>query len=206
MIEALVERDAVVFTGLPSAGCVAYVDADWLPGRGADAVASLDVSADGPRSDRAAANGIVAAAVRAAAPLGTTRSDSIEVVGTGAVAAVLRALLGVPETMPERPAAIVDATAEGELLEGALARVADLGTLVLAGATRSQEMSLDLYPDAHVRGITIVGVPPPHERPSEDPSGEHEHLVEMLLAALVQAQPQEQVTRDALWYRLGVRD
>ena len=86
------------------------------------------------------------------AALGT---DAAEVVGAGALADALRARLRAPGTPP---AAIVDTTGDPAALADALARVDDLGTVVLAGPPPGEPVALDLYADLHVRGLTLIGV------------------------------------------------
>jgi threonine dehydrogenase-like Zn-dependent dehydrogenase len=88
------------------------------------------------------------------AALGT---DAAEVVGAGALADALRARLPAPAAPP---AAIVDTTGDPAAIADALARVDDLGTVVLAGPVPEGTVALDLYADVHVRGLTVVGVAP----------------------------------------------
>jgi threonine dehydrogenase-like Zn-dependent dehydrogenase len=82
----------------------------------------------------------------------------VEVLGDGPLAALVRGLVG-DDRAGRRPAAIVDTTGDPAELEGALRRLDDLGTLVLAGPPPPEPLALDLYGDLHVRGLTIVGVP-----------------------------------------------
>ena len=82
----------------------------------------------------------------------------VEVLGEGAAAAQLREALGRPGD--GRPAVVVDTTGDPARIADALERLDDLGTLVLAGPTPSGPVPLDLYSDLHVRGLTVVGVPP----------------------------------------------
>jgi hypothetical protein len=88
------------------------------------------------------------------AALGT---DAAEVVGAGPLADALRARLAAPAAPP---AAIVDTTGDAAAIADALARVDDLGTVVLAGPPPDGPVALDLYADVHVRGLTVAGVPP----------------------------------------------
>lgn len=97
-------------------------------------------------------------AVAAAVPAG---EGPLEVVGDTAFARDLRARLGAgPIAAGARPAVIVEASGEASALAAALGRVADLGTVVLAGPRASTPVDLDLYADLHVRGLTVVGVAP----------------------------------------------
>lgn len=87
----------------------------------------------------------------------------VEVVGTGPLAQEVRRRLGerVRRGHPDaRPAAIIETTGEAAAVEAALQRVEDLGTVVLAGPLPNRPHALDLYEDLHVRGLTLVGVPP----------------------------------------------
>ena len=45
-------------------------------------------------------------------------------------------------------------------IESALERVDDLGTIVLAGPLPDATVRLNLYADVHVRGLTLLGIPP----------------------------------------------
>ena len=94
---------------------------------------------------------VVAALAAAAGP--------VEVVGDGALARALRTRLG--DARDARPAAIVETSGDGQAIQEALRRVAPLGTVVLAGPPPAGPVALDLYADLHVRGLTLVGVPPP---------------------------------------------
>ena len=137
----------------------AYVDAEWTAA-GADPVAALvvvDAESD-DRADRAAARALLCLAARAAREVGGARP--VDVVGGGFVAGAVRALLGAADTGDgTRPAAVVDTTGDPERIREALSRLDDLGTLVLAGELAEGALELDLYPDVHVRGLRIVGVP-----------------------------------------------
>jgi len=102
----------------------------------------------------AALDGVVAAIGSAA--------GSVEVLGDGAFARALRARLGtgIPPAGDARPAVVVETSGDAAALGAALARVDDLGTVVLAGPVAGAEpVALDLYADLHVRGLTLVGVP-----------------------------------------------
>ena len=102
---------------------------------------------------------LVAAATAAAAagPL------PVEVSGSGELASAIREALGVEHEAAERPGTIVETTGEVPEMQAVLARVRDLGTVVLAAAPAQDGKKLDLYADLHVRGLTVVGVcaPPP---------------------------------------------
>jgi threonine dehydrogenase-like Zn-dependent dehydrogenase len=86
---------------------------------------------------------------------------SVEVEGVGPLAAAVRARLAdVGPATAGPPAAIIEASGDPAAIRAALAQVADLGTVVLAGPVPASGIDLDLYADVHVRGLTVVGVPP----------------------------------------------
>lgn len=94
-------------------------------------------------------------AALAALPVG---DGPVEVLGDGALAAALRERLAARISHGSDAAgAAIDTTGDAAVIAAALARLADLGTLVLAAAC--EPAPLDLYTDVHVRGLTIVGVP-----------------------------------------------
>ncbi|HEV2787171.1 MAG TPA: hypothetical protein VGV67_12315 [Solirubrobacteraceae bacterium] len=94
----------------------------------------------------------------AALPAGDGR---VEVTGDGELAAALRSRLGSRAARgPDAPQAAIDTTGDVATIADTLARLADLGTLVLAGPPPAAPVALDLYADVHVRGLTIVGVAP----------------------------------------------
>jgi threonine dehydrogenase-like Zn-dependent dehydrogenase len=97
------------------------------------------------------------AGVAAALPAG---GGPLEVSGENALAQALRERLGGDPPGATRPRVVVETTGGGDAIRAALARVADLGTVVLAGAIDRAPIELDLYADLHVRGLTIVGVAP----------------------------------------------
>ena len=87
-------------------------------------------------------------------------TGAVEVTGSGPLAAEVRRLLGArPSQAGGAPAAVVETTGERAAVAEALRRVATLGTVVLAGPVPSAPVTLDLYADLHVRGLTVVGLP-----------------------------------------------
>lgn len=86
----------------------------------------------------------------------------VEVTGEGALAGSLRAMLRsrVPSASRGDVAAAIDTTGEPAVIAALLIRLADLGTLVLAGPDPPGPVALDLYADLHVRGLTVVGIAP----------------------------------------------
>ena len=115
----------------------------------------------------AAAFVFLAVAEDAAAAVKAISPQSVEIAGRGLIAQQVRLLVGAPsETPVERPQAIVDTTGDPSVIAHATRRVADLGTVVLAGEPLGRQFELNLYPDVHVRGLTLVGVAPPLHRNS----------------------------------------
>jgi hypothetical protein len=85
----------------------------------------------------------------------------VEVLGASALAQTLIAQLGGRHVRGGgRPAVAIETTGELHLIEDALKRVADLGTVVLAGPSPRGPVTLDLYADLHLRGLTLVAVSP----------------------------------------------
>ncbi len=152
-----VDADHVVFDGALAKGELAYVDADTLPAAGESEVAPLVMLSGAPEPDVAAGDAVRRRARAAAAALGAL-DGRVEVVGRGAVAHVLRGLLAWRVDTGSRPAGVVDVTGDPAEIVSATQRLADLGTLVLAGDSRDRRVALDLYPDVHLRGLRIVGV------------------------------------------------
>ncbi len=154
-----------------AAGAVAYIDAEWIPADGSGDLAALVVAADGtvrfgdvweaqPPTGlaRRVAAGRVLAAVAEAAVASARRyapPGPIHVTGRGAVAACVARLL--PERGGGRPAAIIDTTGDPSVLGRSIAALDDLGVLVLAGVAPRAPMSINLYPDVHVRGLRVIG-------------------------------------------------
>jgi hypothetical protein len=89
-----------------------------------------------------------------------TGEAPVEVVGHGALAEAVRERLDPPGSGSEPPCTIVDTTGELAEFEDVLARVDDLGTVVLAGPAVTSDSSVDLYADLHVRGLAIVAIAP----------------------------------------------
>lgn len=101
-------------------------------------------------------------AVEAALAALPTAGGAVEVVGEGGLARTLRRRLGLGAPDPlVRPSAIIETTGDHDAVQQALRRVADLGTVVLAGPPPAAAVALDLYADLHVRGLTLVGTPGP---------------------------------------------
>ena len=97
------------------------------------------------------------AAVAAAVPAG---AGPREVTGDGPLAQALRARLAAAPGAGAAPAVIVETTGNPGAIRAALARVADLGTVVLAGPVTPGPVALDVYGDLHARGLTLVAMAP----------------------------------------------
>ena len=208
-------------TALPP-GAVAYVDRDWLPvssgevpslvavpgalawcgGRPVQIPGSLD-------SDAAATLALLAVAEAAAAILEGVAPDSIEIVGRGLIAQQVRALVKNPSesngwsTPIEQPRAIVDTTGDPSVILDATQRVTNLGTVVLVGESLGRTAEMNLYPDVHARGLTLVGVAPP----LEDAASLFAHTVgpEVGLSRelLVRVSSGAPLPPAAVWYRVS---
>ena len=173
MISAEVE-DGETTVALGDGLAVAYVDAAWLTGSGGP-LRGLAVADEGslrwydgsggweeldarPEPELAGVGMLEGLASRAAL-LVADAAGPVEVTGDGAVAQVVAARLGVePGRQHDGPAAIVETTGRPEAIVDALARVADLGTVVLAGPPPAEGLEHDLYGDVHLRGLRLVGV------------------------------------------------
>jgi hypothetical protein len=133
------------------AGSVAYIDRDWLPASSGE-VPALVADADGGLawcggpsvripsghdSDTAAVLALLAVAQAAVAGAEDAPADSIE------------------------PRAIIDITGDPSAIVDATRRVAALGTVALVGEPLERRAEMNLYPDVHMRGLTLVGVSPP---------------------------------------------
>lgn len=157
VVRATLDLDSSITQG------VLYVDADWMSG--GSPLWSLSIPTDASRPegdpDREAGSALLGVAMAAAGELEGLPAHRIEVIGTGFIAGALRRLCGAAARPPmDRPAAVVDTTGDPERLRDAIRRLDDLGTLILAGVQGEQGFELDLYPDIHLRGLRIVGVPP----------------------------------------------
>ncbi len=78
-----------------------------------------------------------------------------------------------PAAVSPAPTCIVDTTGCPSAIVRASTRLADRGTLVLAGQPAGRRLSMSLYPDVHRRGLRLVGVAPPlsgaHHAPEPPP-------------------------------------
>jgi hypothetical protein len=219
VIRAEVLHSRVSLVGDLSPNSFAYVDADWLPSQPqlvpavfADADGGL-AWCDGPRVqpptdldvDTAAALTLQAVAEHAAAAVDGVPPRSIEVTGRGLISQQVRVIgRAAAERAKERPRAIIDSTGDPLVIADATRRVADLGIVVLVGEPLGQGFELNLYPDVHVRGLTLVGVAPPlHDSSFRSPSSESVGaLEESWREALVRVRLNSFFQVTAPWYRL----
>jgi hypothetical protein len=159
-------------------------------------------------SEAAAALALLAVARTAAAAVEGLVPYSIEIVGRGQIARLVRTLVGrLPgpdrRSRPvEQPRAIVDTTGDPSMIVDATQRVADLGTVVLVGECLGRPTEMNLYPEVHARGLSLVGVAAPLEHAGplverEDP------LVESCRETLVGVVAGTPLVAGASWYRLS---
>jgi threonine dehydrogenase-like Zn-dependent dehydrogenase len=80
----------------------------------------------------------------------------VDVIGDSDLARQLRDVLGSATA----PGTVVETTGTAAGLQEAIERVADLGTIVLAGPVPPTSISLDLHDGVHVRGLTLIGIRP----------------------------------------------
>lgn len=108
-------------------------------------------------------------AIEAAAAAIPAGAAPVAITGESALAQALRARLGGESSVAAeaRPGVVVETTGQADAIRAALEHVADLGTVVLAGPLGPGPIALDLYADLHLRGLTVVAVPP-------QPAGEAE--------------------------------
>lgn len=133
---------------------IRYADREWVAaGAAADAPAVVAADAD-------AAAAMLAALARDA--VAAASGDRVAVTGDGLVAAEARRLLADEGRLAdESPNAVVETTGDPAAIVSATERVADMGTVVLAGEPAGRALRLDLYPDIHLRGLRMLGVPRP---------------------------------------------
>jgi threonine dehydrogenase-like Zn-dependent dehydrogenase len=125
-----------------------------------------------------------------------------EVVGRGLVAARVRQLVGDRGRLSDQaPAAVVDTTGDPVVIRSALDRVANLGTIVLAGESAGRELDVDLYSSVHRRGLVVVGVASPLVDFDEAGADPDEEDLAAWREELVEVPSGTTVSRDALWYR-----
>jgi hypothetical protein len=224
VIRAEVRQDGAVLDADLAAGSFAYIDADWLTAS-ARAVPSIVVSHDGSLAwcgtyplgasrgtDPETAAALVLLAVAREAASAVEGADAVEVTGNGLIARRLRALLAPVVTREGgrsagscRPAAVVETTGDPAAILDATRRVADLGIVVLVGESLDRRADLNLYPDVHVRGLSVLGVAPPNghsEAPGAEPT---DPAVRWCRELLVRVHSGEVLPAGAAWYAVGSR-
>jgi hypothetical protein len=210
VIEAEASAAGVTVTGVLPPGSAAYIDADWVPaGRGGacpGVVATPDGQLQWSRGpghhpaagvpDTCAALTLVAVAREVTEAI--RGAEAVRVRGSGAVARLIRDL--VPSTESNTTVdAVVDTTGDLSVLAEEFRRVADLGTIVLAGELLDGSVDLDLYPDVHRRGLRVVGVAPPLTSGIVDNG---EPLPDWLLPSLCPVAVGDVLPAGAPWYRV----
>jgi len=89
----------------------------------------------------------------------TGAGATIEVAGEGPLATRLRErFAGSEPAAGAEPEVVVVAAHGDDALAAALGRVANLGTVILAGAPEQPTVAIDLYADLHSRAITLIGM------------------------------------------------
>jgi hypothetical protein len=222
LIEVDVTGERPVVRAALQPGWHAFVDADWLPRRQGGPTPALVVSSEGqiqwcedparamsPGTDSVAWVGRALRAVAdEAAEVARRAGGPHDVRGEGFIADQVRELLGLGREAAERLpggllGTIVDTTGDPQAIAEATRSLASLGTLVLAGETPEGALALDLYPDVHVRGLRLVGVPPPlHEGPPRPARGDGD-AAEAVREAQVSLRPGDVVPDGALLYRVS---
>lgn len=88
--------------------------------------------------------------------------SAVAVTGEGPVATEARRLLAASGRLAPggdaRPDAIIETSGDPVAIAAATERVADMGTVALAGESHGRVLSMDVYKDVHVRGLRLVGV------------------------------------------------
>ena len=170
-------------------GAVAYVDADWLPSGGGD-VAALVVTSDrsllwgeeaealapGEDAERRVASSFLRLARRASDAVPVAARAACETPGRGLAAEWVRRLLDGARAEDGAPTAIVETRGDAASIAASSLRLADLGTLVLAGESAGAALPLDLYPNVHVRGLRLVGTDPLSPERAETSDGDEAFL------------------------------
>lgn len=157
MITAIWADDTLTVEGDLDEGQAAVFDREWAPPGRSTEVPALVLPAE------QAAAGADALSLLASKAVAAADGQPVAVTGSGLVASEARHLLreqgrlvgegGTPA------AAVVETTGDPSELARAIENVETMGTVVLAGEPLARTYDLDLYPDVHVRGLTLVGIP-----------------------------------------------
>jgi hypothetical protein len=167
----VIQLRAGVLAGDLEPASEAYVDADWI-GREGEVPAllvsdgrlvaswddTLQVVSTTPLE--AAGRALRAVAEAAASAAGAA---SATVNGAGLVARWTRELLDASASGDSAPEVVIETRSTPEALLESTRRVADLGTVVLAGVPGGS-FGFDLYGDVHVRGLRVVSLALPLSR------------------------------------------
>lgn len=196
-------EDDVVFQGELAVGIAAIVDGDALAPGYDGPVDYVPCPQSQPESIGAQRLAAATARVLDAIPQGQT--GSVTVHGAGALAKLIRLALGpAPQASgAQRPAVVIDVTGQQDTILEALRDVDDLGKVVLAGGCAIPEIQVDTYPDLHVRGIVLQGMPgfpDPNDRVA-DPGP----LIDLAASLSQQMHPAfvgEPAPIGQLWYRV----
>jgi hypothetical protein len=192
-------------------GTRGYVDRDWLDASAPEALPAVIVEEGAPAPDEAAAGALLSVARAAAAAVEFVEDAPVEVVGTGMIARAVRELIGLTAqasagaAAAAPPGVIVEATGDPESIRTAIARLADLGTLVLAGESRGRLLAIELYPDVHLRGLTIVATGPLPDA-SRREAAHAGSLASLFEESLRTVAPGEDPPADGLWFRVEPED
>jgi hypothetical protein len=219
VIRAEVSGDRVVLEADLPPGSLAYVDRDWIPHSSGVVAAIIPAEnhelawcggapvpvPSGIDLDTASAAALVGVARDAAAVEGLM-TGPVEVTGNGLIAQQVRALTGnaVRWGDGERPQAIVDVTGDPAVIADATRRLADLGRLVLVGESLGRKVELNLYPDVHGRGLTLVGIAPPLQHTEFEAGIEADDpALGSCRELLVQVPSGAPLPPDCAWYRVS---
>jgi hypothetical protein len=133
-------------------------------------------------------------------------SASVAVTGRGLIAQHVREMVGCPAAASgaERPAAIVETTGDPGVIVEATRTLNDQGTLVLVGETLGRQLDMNLYPDVHRRGLTLIGVGNPlHELGALAAALEDDLPARRSCELLVSVRSGELFVPDATWYAVS---
>lgn len=206
MIEIALANGTRVFDGALGPGERAYVDADWLSGGATGPVPALIATEgavvsnwdartvavpDEKRAETLVAGLLVGLATAAAEAAGAARRPAVA--GSGFVATTVRSLLD-SDASDDEPDLIVETRGDAASLAESTGRVADLGTVVLAGVPAFHQFHFDLYPDVHVRGLRLVALPLALDPPREPAAHGGESPIDLRLGDAI---------AEAQWYRVS---
>jgi hypothetical protein len=201
VISALVHDGEVRLSTTLPAGCTAFIDGDWIPDRDGPVPALVMQSSGDLAFSDGAAVGVprgIAAEHFAASVLVAVSAAAAEwrgsPTGSGLVALEIRR-----RVQSFRPDTLVETSGRPESIAAAAAALPDLGTLVLAAGTG--EIDFDLYPDAHARGLTLVGIGLSH---AQGPPPLDEEVTGLYTERLAIVPPDTPLPRDFPWYQLSI--